>query len=869
MILLTTSRSLFYLFVFIGIFESIPQVSSKPVGASHDLKENCFGKCTNMFIKLSEDVYNSGNISSKCLPYYPFGECVEKCYDHHDTTITLQFLKECDKAVHVQYGKVLKHKKCLQKKFGKVRDQCNLECAKEAVEHEDNDEIITNKIKINKKWYSSSESLCSSQVCRLKCLDKMIEKQCPQTSKGVLNALLAPLNGFKSLMKKSSNHQYFKDFIVSSKCKGLFEKNIVINVSKPSVHDDHELDDFKYEVSNFVPDIKPTPPEPLKFVDQLSHNSDEMPISNFSENKIVVVDEEEEEEDVTDDYEEFDNGVDSDNQVGGEITGHNMDYGDNEKHHENSNVVYQAHFDFTQPIQTFNIEPSNYHFIGRTPEDCGDTMVVDDEKKIPRCLNPTLYFVTTDDNTVKEIFMNEGMKEKYSDGQVSVVDIYDQYKDLLNRMKLDDSQISSLFENQPKNNLHNENEDYSDIKSEDDGMELLPISNLINNGESTTTVHDNEEEYSDNRDEFHQPPDEDDGSDFHAFAKGVISHGSNSINNEQLIEEHVGEEKESSLEEEFEEDEILNVNQDKDMFLNDEDLKSVSHHEPIGFGFKSLEHESKKVSHQKESNPQLLKSKDKKIHVERKKVDDEFEDVMDDNEEDSDMHEEDDVEKMEKKSHSTFHGQEHDSNDRFNNVLPDQERISYGLSGRLVPRSIRTYRMRLPVITHIRENDDNNSNEKETSLLITENDKYENLKETKSTSKDIKSINNNIPSKNIIYNATTKKDKGITNVAKKFMNLTKSKSDSTQLTIEGKPLTLSVSQMKMYKEKDPTPDKLKLNRTQKSEKIVKGKNNEEEDTLNNVDTLDEDDSGVTKADKEKAKASISTDVITVFPELYK
>uniref|UniRef100_A0A0K0FKK9 Lipoprotein n=1 Tax=Strongyloides venezuelensis TaxID=75913 RepID=A0A0K0FKK9_STRVS len=133
-----------------------------------------------------------------------------------------------------------------------------------------------------------------------------------------------------------------------------------------------------------------------------------------------------------------------------------------------------------------------------------------------------------------------------------------------------------------------------------------------------------------------------------------------------------------------------------------------------------------------------------------------------------------------------------------------------------------------------------------------------------------KSSNNSNPIIERSKSTSSKNSKNFSNNRKKFGNLSKSKLDKTQISGEGRSLALSASQIKVYSEKDPIPDKVKLNRTQKSEKINKGnKNGAEEDTLNNVDTLDDDDYGITKADKEKAKVSISTDVITVFPELYK
>uniref|UniRef100_A0AAF5CRN1 Kinesin motor domain-containing protein n=2 Tax=Strongyloides stercoralis TaxID=6248 RepID=A0AAF5CRN1_STRER len=653
MILLTTSRLLSCVLGCIGVFLNFQWVLSKPI--SHDLEESPFVRCTNDFFKISEGVYDAGNISLKCSPYYPFGECIRKYQNHHDTTVSFQFLKKCDDIVHEYYGKISRHKGCLQKHFGKAREYCSLNCAKEALELDDHEDSFE-KTTVVGKWDLSWRSVCTNQICRLACLRQMIDKQCPKTGEVVVNALLAPFVAFKKSLEKFSDHKSFEDFLDTSSCGILFD-GYIVEAKKPLIYEDNSLDvSSEFIASDFVSNVKPTPPGPLNVVGRPISNSDKKFIDEISKNKVDSVGEEE----VDEEYEELDDSVgdnDNDGNIVGVDSSHVIHYDDSKEHQETDNVVYRCRFDFTRPARIFHIEPSEYRFVGHIPEYCGDTMVVDDERNMPYCSNPTLYFVTTDDNNVKEIFMNRGMREKYISKKISLEDIYGQYKDLLNRMKVDDSQISTLFGLRPEIKSNIENNNFLGVASTDKSTDSLNYDSSENEKFLSSV---DEEGFLDNKSDFHNLNHMENSNNLVGFAKNTLNHDS-SMPRRKVVDLDDSNE-EYSLEDDLDEDEVFDVRHNDDSVLKGESntLKQLLRNKSTRSGT-ILPSNAAQNSEIRSGTLTTTPVKN-----------------------------------------STFHGQDDDSDDELNNVLPDQEEISYGTNGKLVKRNFATLHVKLPTISHIR-----------------------------------------------------------------------------------------------------------------------------------------------------------------------
>uniref|UniRef100_A0A0N5BYI3 CPG4 domain-containing protein n=1 Tax=Strongyloides papillosus TaxID=174720 RepID=A0A0N5BYI3_STREA len=360
---------------------------------------DCFELCGHKLFEISEKVYDSGNISMKCSPYYTFGECVEKCYNHHDTTVSLQFLKKCDEAVHHAYSGVSKHKKCLQQNFGKAREHCSLKCAKKALE-ETIDEDTASRNSSSDEWEQSSGSLCLNQICRLDCLYDLLMEKCPGASEGVMNALLAPFDVFGKMMKKFSSHHSFEKSVNSSSCKDLFGGIIIENRLDNSLNTTNEVDALDKTMSDFVSSFKPTPPAPLEVVSK--PHSTRLVKKQISDYPIYDMDYSGHSKGGNI-YEDYLNG-------GGNSIYDYYDGGESQDQSENGNnqnVLYQVNHNFNGPAHThtLDVQPSNYRFTGPASDECGDIMILDDNEQIPLCSTPTIYFITSPQNTIKTILL--------------------------------------------------------------------------------------------------------------------------------------------------------------------------------------------------------------------------------------------------------------------------------------------------------------------------------------------------------------------------------------------------------------------------------------------------------------------------------
>uniref|UniRef100_A0A0K0FKK8 CPG4 domain-containing protein n=1 Tax=Strongyloides venezuelensis TaxID=75913 RepID=A0A0K0FKK8_STRVS len=655
MVLLITNKISLTLLSVVGVFSSIHLIHPKPVHHGH--QKDCFESCGHKLFEISEKVYDSGNISMKCSPYYTFGECVEKCYNHHDTTISLQFLKKCDKAVHQAYSGVSKHKKCLQQNFGKAREHCSLKCAKKALEETIDEEDTVNSNTSSDEWEQSSGSLCLNQVCRLDCLYDLLIEKCPGASEGVMNALLAPFDVFGKMMKKFSGHHSFERSVNSSSCKDLFGGNVIENKMNNSLTTTDKIDALNDTMSNFVPSFKPTPPAPLEIVSKphsklvkkqiIDYPTYDMDYSDHSKSGS--------------NYEDYYNGGEKfihDYYDGGEPQGQSRN---------DQNILYQVHYNFDGPAQThtLDVKPSNYRFTGPASDECGDIMILNDNEQIPFCSTPTIYFITTSQNTIEAILLNSGVLEKYSSKDVLTEEIYAQYKHLMDRMRAGSSQDSSTFESDFGDDLNNMGKRVSGSRNKLNHLGDLRHFKGVDNAGS-----------------FHEE-----------FIKSIIENDVGSIGGKlEDVDDNMMPKHRDESNEEFVEDSDSTFENNGHMHSGDRE-KSTTSTQPFtkdDFEDDSSHHSLFRplVSTSENEIPFSLKGSNSHsgaggVHTDTKHS------VV--------------GSKMVKKGKkvSTFHGQDNDFNDRFNNVFPDDENISYGVDGLLVPRSPATRNLVLPIISGI------------------------------------------------------------------------------------------------------------------------------------------------------------------------
>uniref|UniRef100_A0A0N4ZS49 CPG4 domain-containing protein n=1 Tax=Parastrongyloides trichosuri TaxID=131310 RepID=A0A0N4ZS49_PARTI len=888
-------------------------------------KASCFEKCTVKIFEISEKVYDSGNISSKCSPYYAFGDCVEKCYDHFDTTTTFKYLKKCDDEVYFQYKKTLSDKKCLQKNFAKSREQCSLQCSKEAV-------YTDPKEKSKHDDYLVSENFCSNHACKYRCLSKLIAAKCRDSSINVINSLLAPFYTFKDVIRNSTNHKYFIGKLYSEACQSLFSKYPKEGSSEVTSVNDANMNEF------MMSKVKPTPPAPLQIV------SNPTTENSYLHDNYIGNDKEEVVELTTIKYDNY-------NEENNHFGKHQQIFG--------SDDLYQANFNFNNmPNYEFKVEYSDHPFLSDKVNECGEVVILDDDNNLPKCSSPTLYYITSEEGGVKEIFMNGKMLKRYNSGIVTIDEIYEQYRIVVASMSVSGFQVLELFNKDSDvdptkyENLNT----FEEVNSNHVQAEVFDNNDYVYSPSQVQSESNSQADYiNDEKDKFYvssnlystqsygeddklvDDSEEADNESFPINSYHTQSHNDKLYSNFYsekkkepaplyLQKVHGYMENEAVEEDDEEKSEFVSTmsyhnQKDIETMEDDEENSALIVNDP--YHIQSHSENNVKIEELTSGNlnhPQSHSENDKleDVNDEEESIDLRMnnsgsEEILIDDDgitsseeriksdfalpKDSDSEEAEEIpmnhstpttreprstKKKSKSVKQVFHGQGNDRHDSLNNVLPDQEKISYGVDGKLVARNPRTLTSRLPVIKHILSCVKNKSfNEQSTEDKEPNNEVPGVSNSASEESNDVVRNGKNISTNLISYRKQAsisdkridgKVSKGppIPKPMNKVLPIKKPKSENSKHSLEGKSLTLTPSQLKVYDEKDPKPDKLKLNRTQKSEKINNGKNNEaEEDTLHNVDTLDEDDSGVSKEDKEKAKASISTEVITVFPELYK